>query len=126
MPESSLQRWKRLVLGPRTWFLPHHGVINPQKPEKLRVVFDAATKFQGTSLNNQLVQGPDFTNNLIGVHLRFRQHQIAVMLGILKKCSCKYKCPVKTPTPYVSSGGKGRHGPAPRRVPNGETHYWSG
>jgi hypothetical protein len=65
--------------GPRTWFLPHHGVINPQKPEKLRVVFDAAAKFRGTSLNNQLVQGPDFTNNLTGVLLRFRQHQIAVL-----------------------------------------------
>ena len=47
------------------------------KPGKLRVVFDAAAKYQETSLNEQFLQGPDFTNDLVGVLIRFRQDRIA-------------------------------------------------
>lgn len=65
-----------------TWYLPHHPVFNANKPGKVRVVFDAAAKFQGTSLNDQLVQGPDRTNNLIGVLLRFREERIALTSDI--------------------------------------------
>lgn len=38
--------------------------------------------FGGTSLNKELLQGPDLTNTLIGVLLRFRQGPIAFMLDI--------------------------------------------
>ena len=55
------------------WYLPHHGVVNPKKPEKLRVVFDYAAKYKGRSLNQELLQGPDLNNTLLGVLLRFRQ-----------------------------------------------------
>lgn len=41
----------------RVWYLPHHGVYHPKK-KKLRVVFDCAARYQGTSLNEQLLQGP--------------------------------------------------------------------
>ncbi|BHF59483.1 Ribose-phosphate pyrophosphokinase 2 [Sparganum proliferum] len=41
------------------WYLPHHPVVNPRKPEKNRVVFDCAAKCQGVSLNDNLYQGPD-------------------------------------------------------------------
>ncbi len=34
-----------------TWYLPHHNVIHPQKPDKVRVVFNCAAKYQGDSLN---------------------------------------------------------------------------
>lgn len=61
----------------RCWYLPHHPVTNPNKPGKVRVVFDAASEFEGTSLNKNLVQGPDMTNNLVGVLLRFRQGNVA-------------------------------------------------
>ena len=63
----------------RTWYLPHHNVVNENKPEKLRIVFDCAVTFGGTSLNKEVLQGPDFTNNLVGVLLRFREEPVAVM-----------------------------------------------
>ncbi|XP_011669772.2 uncharacterized protein LOC100889397 [Strongylocentrotus purpuratus] len=61
------------------WYLPHHPVFNPNKPEKTRIVFDCASKYNGTSLNDAVLQGPDLTNNLLGVLLRFRQEPIAIM-----------------------------------------------
>lgn len=68
--------------GARTNYLPHHGVTNPNKPGKVRVVFDAAAKYDGTSLNQNLLQGPDMTNNLLGVLMRFRQGRIALVADI--------------------------------------------
>ena len=62
----------------KVWFLPHHGVYHPQK-EKLRVVFDCAARYQGTSLNDKLLQGPCLTNTLIGTLPRFREETIAFM-----------------------------------------------
>lgn len=66
----------------KTNYLPHHAVLNPNKPGKVRVVFDAAAKHEGTSLNQNLLQGPDMTNNLVGVLLRFRQDQTALMADV--------------------------------------------
>ena len=34
------------------WYLPHHPVLNPNKPEKVRRVCKAASKFRGISLND--------------------------------------------------------------------------
>ena len=64
------------------WYLPHHAVIHPRKPDKVRVVYDCAAKHQGLSLNDVVHQGPDFTNKLIGVLLRFREECIAVTSDI--------------------------------------------
>ena len=66
----------------RTWYWPHHGVFHSQKQGKIRVVFDAASWHDGVSLNNQLLQGPDLTNNLLGILLRFRQYPIALVADI--------------------------------------------
>ena len=65
----------------RTWYIPHHGVYHPKK-NTLRVVFDCGAVYQGKSLNSELLQGPDLTNSLIGVLLRFRQEPIALMADI--------------------------------------------
>ncbi|XP_015747596.1 PREDICTED: uncharacterized protein LOC107327368 [Acropora digitifera] len=64
------------------WYLPHHPVYHPQKPGKLRVVFDCAAKWRGTSLNDQLLQGPDLTQSLVGVLSRFRQERVALMSDV--------------------------------------------
>ena len=64
------------------WYLPHHPVFNPQKPGKIRVVFDCSAKYRNTSLNDQLLQGPDLPNSLVGVLTRFRQEKVAIMADI--------------------------------------------
>jgi hypothetical protein len=56
--------------------------VNPQKPEKSRIVFECAANFEGVSLNKQLLQGPDMTNKLVGVLLRFREDPIAYLADI--------------------------------------------
>ena len=61
----------------KQWYIPHHRVYHPKKPEKIRVVFDCSTQYEGTSLNKELLQGPDLTNQLVGVLLRFRKELIA-------------------------------------------------
>ena len=64
------------------WYLPHHPVFNPQKPGKIRIVFDCSAKHRDTSLNDQLLQGPDLTNTLVGVLSRFREDHIALMSDV--------------------------------------------
>ena len=77
MPED------RLEANPgKVWYIPHHGIYHPRKPHKIRVVFDCSAKHKGTSLNDQLLQGPDLTNSLVGVLTRFRQDRVAFMADI--------------------------------------------
>lgn len=64
------------------WYIPHHGVYHPKKPTKIRIVFDCSARFQEHSLNDWLLQGPDLTNALVGVLLRFRQERIAFSCDI--------------------------------------------
>ena len=68
--------------GQGVWYLPHHAVEHPTKGDKLRVVFDCACQFEGSSLNGELLQGPDFTNSLTDVLLRFRQEPVAFIADI--------------------------------------------
>ncbi|KAK3715636.1 hypothetical protein QZH41_008075 [Actinostola sp. cb2023] len=64
------------------WYLPHHPVVHPLKPEKVRIVFDCAAKAKGTSLNQELMQGPDLANQLTGVLIRFRQEPVGVVADV--------------------------------------------
>ena len=59
-------------------YVPHHPVINPHKPEKVRRVYNAAAKFRGPLLNDMLLTGPDLLQNLVGIIFKFREHPIAL------------------------------------------------
>ena len=60
----------------QVWYLPHFGVVHPQK-DKLQVILNAAARFSGTSLNDLLLSGPNLTNTLVGVLHRFRRDRVA-------------------------------------------------
>ena len=64
------------------WYIPHHGVYHPHKPDKIRVVFDCSSEFQGRSLNKEPLCGHDPTNQIVGILSRFRENEIALMAHI--------------------------------------------
>ncbi|XP_062541306.1 uncharacterized protein LOC134209336 [Armigeres subalbatus] len=66
-----------LVDPSRVWYLPLNVVAHPKKPEKKRLVWDAAAQVEGVSLNSQLLKGPDLLAQLPGVISRFRERRIA-------------------------------------------------
>ena len=66
----------------KIWYLPHHGIYHPKKPGKIRVVFDCSASFQGVSLNERLLQGPDLANSLVSVLTRFRHEPVAMMADV--------------------------------------------
>ena len=47
--------------------IPHYGVYHPKKPNKSCVVCNCSSKFNGVSLNDLLLQGPDLITGLVGV-----------------------------------------------------------
>lgn len=61
-----------------SWFLPIFFVKNPNKPDKIRLVWDAAAKTGNVSLNTLLLKGPDLLSSLPGILCRFRQKQVAI------------------------------------------------
>ena len=64
--------------GEECWYLPVFGVYHPKKKEQIRVVFDSSAKYQGQSLNGVLLSGPDLTNSLVGILMRFRENAVGV------------------------------------------------
>ncbi|KAK7910443.1 hypothetical protein WMY93_015127 [Mugilogobius chulae] len=74
--------------GKERWYLPTFGVYHPQKPSQIRVVFDSSAQWDGVSLNDVLLQGPDLNNSLLGVLMRFRTGPIGVLADIEQMFHC--------------------------------------
>ncbi|VDI29007.1 Hypothetical predicted protein [Mytilus galloprovincialis] len=70
------------------WYLPLFGVYHPKKPDQIRGVFDSSAKCNGVSLNSVLLTGPDLTNDLLGVLLRFRKEMVAVTADVQHMFHC--------------------------------------
>lgn len=66
----------------RVWYIPHHGVYHPQKPQKIQIVFDCSAEYEGQSLNQHPLPGPDLINNLSGVLCRFQKENVAITCDI--------------------------------------------
>ena len=74
------------ITSKKVWYISHHSVVNPHKPDKLRVVFDCSAKYKDISLNKSLMQGPHLRphlmNNLVAILSRFRKEKIALAANI--------------------------------------------
>ena len=66
----------------KEWYLPHHPVLNPNKPGKVRRVCNAASKYKEVCLNDRLLAGPDLLHGWIGTKFRFRERPIALTADI--------------------------------------------
>ncbi|XP_046869386.1 uncharacterized protein LOC124462034 [Drosophila willistoni] len=66
----------------KAWYLPHFGVVNPHKPGKIRIVFDAAAEVDGVSLNALLMRGSDQCQPLSYVLMKFRQRSVGICADI--------------------------------------------
>ncbi|KAL0162344.1 hypothetical protein M9458_041740, partial [Cirrhinus mrigala] len=74
--------------GQECWYLPLFGVYHPRKPDRIRVVFDSSPSFEGVSLNDILLAGPDLNNSLLGILMRFRKEQVAITADIEHMFHC--------------------------------------
>ncbi|XP_049292260.1 uncharacterized protein LOC125768526 isoform X2 [Anopheles funestus] len=68
----------------RIWYLPLGVVQNPKKPDKIRLIWDAAAKVAGVSFNSRMLKGPDLLTPLPQVLSHFRQFPIAVAGDIME------------------------------------------
>ena len=65
------------------WLLPHFPILRPEKStSRVRIVFDAAAKCDGISLNDALNAGPKLQCDLVHVLLRFRKNSVAVVCDV--------------------------------------------
>ena len=76
--EFPLMRYRQLANKCGTFHITECIIRRNQE----RSEFDCSALCDGQSLNQQLFQGPDLTNNLTGVLCRFRQERIAFMCDI--------------------------------------------
>lgn len=61
------------------WFLPHFPVIRLDKSTtKIRIVFDAAMRYNGKSLNDVIQSGPKLQREIVDVLTRFRRAPVAL------------------------------------------------
>ena len=66
----------------KTWYLPHHPVVNSKKPDKVRIVYDCSALAGTKCLNDYLMKGPDLTSSLVAVLLRFRKWLVPVTADV--------------------------------------------
>ena len=70
------------------WYLPIINVYYPKKANQVRMVFDSSAQFNGVSLNDVLLSGPDLINSLLGVLMRFRNDHVGIMADIQQMFHC--------------------------------------
>ena len=81
--KSYIRRLNETEMLQTKWWVPHFPVIRRDKETtKVRLVFDAAAKVQGSSLNDFLETGPKLQRDIVEVILRFRKHKVALVSDV--------------------------------------------
>ncbi|XP_046865633.1 uncharacterized protein LOC124459897 [Drosophila willistoni] len=60
------------------WYLPIFTVRNPHRPDRVRLVWDAAAQLSGVAPNDFLLKGPDIFVPLLQIMYNFRMRAIGV------------------------------------------------
>ncbi|XP_055527542.1 uncharacterized protein LOC129720134 [Wyeomyia smithii] len=68
----------------RVWYLPLGVATNPKKPDKIRLIWDAAAKVGEVSFNSRLLKGPDLLVALPTVLSQFRQFPVALTGDVME------------------------------------------
>ena len=80
LSQDELQSYK----GP-IHYISHHEVLKPDsKSTPVRIVFNSSANYMGHVLNEYWAKGPDLLNELLGILIRFRENEIAI-IGDVKK-----------------------------------------
>ena len=71
------------------WYLPHFGVVREDRQTtKVRVVYDAAAKYRGKCLNDEMFAGPKLQLDILDILIAFRRGAIA-LVGDIKEMFCQ-------------------------------------
>ncbi|XP_068235731.1 uncharacterized protein [Palaemon carinicauda] len=66
-------------------YIHHHEVLKENSTSTpVRIVFNSSADYKGHTLNDYWAKGPDLLNDLVGILLRFRQDNVAVIGDISK------------------------------------------
>jgi len=66
-------------------YISHHKVLKPDSRfTPVRIVFNSSAKYMGHVLNEYWAKGLDLLNNILGVLISFREHEVA-FVGDIKK-----------------------------------------
>ncbi|XP_070854705.1 uncharacterized protein [Drosophila suzukii] len=63
----------------RVWYLPTFIITHPNKPNRVRLVWDAAAQSWGQSLNDFIHAGPDLLKPLVDLLISFRAGKVAII-----------------------------------------------
>ena len=66
----------------KTWFNLHHVVYHLSKPGKIRVAFNCSAEYERVSVDKRLLSGPDLSNQIVGILVKFRENYVAIMADI--------------------------------------------
>ena len=92
LTQSEIGDWQ----GPK-FHISHLAVVNPKSTSTpVRIVFNSSQTFKGVSLNDCLAKGPDsYMNNSLGILLRWREENVAIVGDIRKMFHSVYLKPME-------------------------------